>query len=76
MRELKLTRSQVWPGVVSAAMLAALAFALLPGHPTAVAVALAAIGAVGMLACTAPSAVRTLRRRRSMFLLLIGLVHK
>jgi signal transduction histidine kinase len=72
MRELKLTRSQVWPGVVSAAMLAALAFALLPGHPTAVAVALAAIGAVGMLACTAPSAVRTLRRRRSMFLLLIA----
>ena len=71
MRELKLPRSQVLPGAVSAAMLAALGVALLPGIGAALPVALAALGALGMLAYCAPSAARTLLRRRSMLLVLV-----
>lgn len=71
MRELKLPRSQLLPGVVSAAMLAALGVALLPGIGPALPVTLAALGALGTLAYCAPGAARTLLRRRSMFMLLV-----
>jgi signal transduction histidine kinase len=58
-------RSQAVGAVASAALLAALATALLPGRPMAVAIALAALGLATAVAYAAPDAVRLVARRPS-----------
>lgn len=65
-------RSQTLPAAASAAMLAALAVALVPGRPTAVVIALAVLGLLAVAVYAAPAAVELVLRRRSM--LLVGLL--
>ncbi len=68
MRELNLDRSQTALGLASAAMLAALAAALIPGRPSAVVIALAVLGAAGILVLMAPATAALVRRRPSVIL--------
>ncbi|MDE3133667.1 MAG: hypothetical protein KGL15_06355, partial [Acidobacteriota bacterium] len=57
--------------VASATLLAALATALIPGRPTALAVALAALGALAVGGQAAPGAVRLVARRPSLALVFV-----
>jgi signal transduction histidine kinase len=71
MRGLSFDRSQTLGALASAAMLAALAIALIPGRPTALTIAIAALG-VAMVALRAtPDAVRIIIRRHSMAIVLL-----
>ncbi len=71
MRQLTASNSRTLPLAASVALFAAVLAAMVPGHPTAVAVPLAAIGVIAGLACSAPPAIRRLRNRRSLWLLVV-----
>jgi signal transduction histidine kinase len=70
MRELSLSRSRTAPRLAGALLIGALSAAMLPGRPAVIAVPLAAVGLIIGGAQVAPEAVRLLRRRRSLFLVL------
>ncbi len=58
-------RSQTLGALASAALLAALAIALMPGRSMALVIAVAAAGTTALAAATVPDAVQVVRRRRS-----------
>ena len=68
---MRFERSQTIGALASAAMLAALAIALMPGRPMAVVIALAALGAVAVAVVAAPGAVQLVVRRHSMVLVFV-----
>jgi signal transduction histidine kinase len=70
-RNVKLERSQTLGATASIAMLAALAIALTPGRPMALAIALAALGVVAVAARALPGALQLVLRRRSMILVFL-----
>jgi signal transduction histidine kinase len=76
MRELSVHRSRTGSGLAGAALCGALLAAMLPGHRAAVAVPLAAVGVIAGVVPSVPDAVRLIRRRRSLLVvvLLTGLV--
>lgn len=68
---MRFERSQIRGALASAAMLAALAIALLPGRPMVLVIALAAMGLAALAAAAAPDAVALVSRRRSTVLVFL-----
>ena len=69
--DMRFERSQTRGALASAAMLAALAIALMPGRPMALVIALAAVGLAALVAAAAPDAVALVSRRRSTVLVFL-----
>ncbi len=71
MQQLSPDRQRVWLLLASAAMLAALAVAMLPGHPAVAAIPLVALGVIGAAVQIVPRALRMLSQHRSLVLIVV-----